>query len=90
VIQGVTSNPHFSNKQILGKVKQILDDELTIKSLKLEKSNSLAFSVLFVPMKYKWYRCSVVFGKVLGILQTKFYLQFQKVRVNLTTKKVKK
>ncbi|WP_165444245.1 glycosyltransferase [Lactiplantibacillus mudanjiangensis] len=88
VIQGISSNSKFSKSEKRTKVRQILYDELTVRSLKGEKSNSLAFSILFIPMRKKWCGISIMFGKILSGIQKRFNLQFQKIRVNLTTKRI--
>lgn len=88
VIQGIVANDSLSFKKKRVLVKQVLDDDLTVQSLKTAKANSKVFAMFFFPMRNKWYDISIVMGQLVYFLQNKFYPQFQQFRVNVTTKRI--
>lgn len=70
-IQEIADNEKIDNKEKREKVKRILNDVETIKSLKNAKSLSPKFKILVIPMRIKNVSISILFGKIVSLVRRK-------------------
>lgn len=68
-VQELVDNKKITYKEKRSEVKEILNDEQTIKSLKLAKTLSLKFKILTFPMKIKSVSISMFFGRIVSVVR---------------------
>lgn len=79
-IQELVDNKNLKYSEKRKKVKEILNDEDTVKSLKLAKNLSKKFKILTFPMKYKSVSLSMFFGRMISLVRRLFPSLFIKLK----------
>lgn len=72
------SNLKFSNRY--NEIKRMINDDITRESLKYAELKSKKVRLMIIPVKYKMVYITMLMGKVLNIVKTKFPALFNKLK----------
>ena len=79
-IQELADNKNIKYKEKRERVKEILEEQETIKALKNAKSLSTKFKILTFPMKIKNITLCLLFGKIVSLIRKVFPKLFIKMK----------